>query len=181
MSVYVVLLRAIGPLTHPVMSMAQWRAALTEAGYGGPQTYLATGNLVVESELPRMAFAAEMNRVVRELGLGAHNLAVVREVPELAALVAADPFPEASRTRPAQMGVYFFAEPVPHWDWLATLNAPEPTAVVDGHLVVDFVAGTARAASLSARIERLGGPATARNWNTLRGLHDRALLRTAKD
>lgn len=181
MSVYVVLLRAIGPLTHPIMSMGQWRGALVDAGFDDPQTYLATGNLVVESTLPRADFTAQMNALVRELGLGAHNLAVVRELTELAALVEADPFADASAARPQQMGVYFFATTPSHWDWLAELGGPERVAAVHDHLVVDFAAGTARASGLSSKIERLAGPATARNWNTLRGLHQRALARTTKD
>jgi uncharacterized protein (DUF1697 family) len=41
LSVFVILLRAIGPVTHKIMSMAQWREAVAAAGFKDPQTYIA--------------------------------------------------------------------------------------------------------------------------------------------
>ena len=47
MAIFVVLLRAIGPITHKIMSMAQWREAVANAGFEAPETYVATGNMIV--------------------------------------------------------------------------------------------------------------------------------------
>jgi uncharacterized protein (DUF1697 family) len=173
MGVFVILLRAIGPVTHKIMSMTAWRDAVAQAGYGDPQTYVATGNMVVESRKCLTTVVREMNAIVQELGLGPGNTAVVRRAEDLVALAAANPFLEATAERPSEVAVYFFAGQ-PDLSWLHDYDGPEPFRVINEHLFVDYQGRGAQGPRLAGLVEKRSGTATARNWNTVRALAERA-------
>ena len=179
MAIFVVLLRAIGPITHKIMSMAQWREAVANAGFEAPETYVATGNMIMEGSGTLASVTRQMNEIAVGLGLGAGNRAVVRAPGQLAALVRANPLPEAASTRPSQMGVYFFASAAPDFSWIGDYQGPENIRIEGKHLIVDYNGGVANS-KLPGLIEKRSGTATARNWNTLRGLHERAAARRNK-
>ncbi|KKC39702.1 hypothetical protein WH87_06015 [Devosia epidermidihirudinis] len=176
MAVFVVLLRAIGPVTHKVMSMAQWRDATEAAGFRNPQTYVATGNMIVDADGTASEVAARMEQIITGLGLGSANKAFVRTATDMQALCAANPFPEATAQHPSDVAAYFFADEHPRLDWVNSFTGPEHIRIVAQHLVVDYHGG-ASASRLPGRIEKLSGVATARNWNTVRGLAERAAAR----
>lgn len=178
MSVFVVLLRAIGPVTHKIMSMTQWREAVAAAGFEAPETYFATGNMVVSGSGTAEAVTDKMNQIVQELGLGAGNRAVVRTSDQIEALYQANPLPEASAERPSEVAAYFFAEAKPDFGWIRDYPGPERISICREHLVVDY-GGRGAGSRLPAIIERKSGVVTARNWNTLRGLVARIAARTA--
>lgn len=177
MSVFVVLLRAIGPVTHRIMSMAAWREACRADGFGDPQTYLATGNMIVAGDGTPAQVAARMDRIVAGLGLGPGNRAVVRTPAQLRALVKANPFPDAAIARPSQVGVYFFAEAPPDLGWVADYDGPERLHVEGVHLIVDYGEPIPKSIRLPGLIEKRSGTVTARNWNTLCGLAQRCAAR----
>jgi uncharacterized protein (DUF1697 family) len=177
MGVFVVLLRAIGPVTHKIMSMADWRQGVEDEGFTRAETFLATGNMVVEGDGSAAAVTRRMNAVVERLGLSRSNVAVVRSPRQLATLVKANPFPDAAEQRPSQMGVYFFAGARPDFSWIADYQGHERLSVVNAHLVVDYQGGVSQSLRLPGIIEKQAGVATARNWNTLRGLAERSAAR----
>ncbi|WP_127754339.1 DUF1697 domain-containing protein [Devosia sp. 1566] len=181
MGVYVILLRAIGPVTHKIMSMAAWRDAVAAAGFTAPQTYIATGNMIVHSDDTPAAVERRMNEIVRGLGLGPGNVAVVRTSAQVRQLVDSNPFPEAAAQRGGQMGVYFFVDPSPDFGWVARYNGPEQLHVEANHLIVDYTRQISASPKLPGMIEKRSGTATARNWNTLKGLAERASAREQKD
>lgn len=176
MSVFIVLLRAIGPITHKVMSMAQWREAVAADGFEAPETYVATGNMIMQGDGTLAAVTRCMDRVVRELGLGPGNKAVVRMPGQLRALLKANPFPEAAITRPSEIGVYFFAGARPDFAWVKDYDGPESIHIEGRHLIVDYD-GRGSNSHLPVIIEKKSGVVTARNWNTLRGLVERSAAR----
>lgn len=176
MSVFVVMLRAIGPVTHKIMSMADWRAAVTAAGFDNPETHVATGNMIVEGDRTVAEVTARMDAIVQGLGLAANSKAIVRTPGQLRTVLKADPFPDASATRPSAVAAYFFARARPDFSWVADHKGPERIAVVGSHLVVDYddrITGS----SLPGVIERKSGTVTARNWNTLRALAEKSTAR----
>lgn len=180
MPTFIILLRAIGPVTHKVMSMADWRDAVAAAGFDTPQTYLATGNMIASGPGSLPHVTTRMNEIVLDLGLASNNLAVVRTPAQLRTLVAANPFPDASAERPSRMQVYFFATR-PDFSWVPDYDGHERLAVVDGHLVVDYGGEISDSPKLAGIVEKRSGPGTGRNWNTLKGLADRATAREQKD
>ena len=174
MTTYIVLLRAIGPITHKIMSMAQWRDAVAAADYDDPQTYVATGNMIVGSGKAVTEVTADMNAIVRDLGLGPGNVAVVRKATQLSKLVKANPFPEAAEERPSELAVYFFAGARPDFSWLEGYDGPERVHIEGTHLFVDYAGRASLSPRLPGLIEKRAGTATARNWNTVKALAERA-------
>lgn len=172
--VFVILLRAIGPATHAIMSMDAWRAASRAAGFSEPQTYLATGNMVTRASGSADSVGALMTDLVRRLGLPEHVVAMARKRATLRALVDANPFGEAARQRPARLAAYFFAAPHPDFAWVEDHEGPERIAIVGNHLMVDYGPPDDGPVRLPRIIEARSGQATARNWSTVSGLLARA-------
>ena len=173
MSVYVAMLRAIGPVTHRQMSMADLRAGCAAAGFTDVTTYVNTGNLVFSAA----GTAASVRRAVESIVAG-HGLAglcdvFVRTPRQLAAVVSQNPFPDATAERPQRVGVCFFQR-VPDWPaWVANPAGPERIAALGSVLVVDY--GPGEAAS-RLQIERdTRARMTQRNWNTVVALTERSL------
>ena len=181
MSTFIVLLRAIGPITHKLMSMKQWRDGVEAEGFSNAETYLATGNMLVDGEGTPAAVTRRMNAIMQNLGLGLGNVAVVRKPAQLETIFKANPFPETAVARPSEMGVYFFAAEQPDFGWVKDYDGDERVAVVGTHLVVDYSGRISQSLKLPGIIEKRSGVATARNWNTLRGLIERAADRKSKD
>ncbi|MCR6673091.1 DUF1697 domain-containing protein [Devosia ginsengisoli] len=176
MGIFVVLLRAIGPITHKIMSMAQWRDAVAAMGYDDPQTYVATGNMIVGSGKGIAEVTKDMNAAVRGLGLGPGNVAVVRKAAGLKRLVAANPFSEAAAERASELAVYFFAG-TPDFAWLADYDGPERWHIEGKHLFVDYDGRISQSPRLAGLVEKRSGVGTARNWNTVKALAERAAAR----
>lgn len=171
---YVILLRAIGPATHRLMSMAAWREAAETAGFTAPKTHVNTGNMLAEYDGPARAGEAAMTAVLRSFGLGENVIPVLREpqvFEKLSAAIASDV------ATPAQTGVYFFVAKKPDFSWLASHDGPERLRVVNEHLLVDFTRDVAKSGRLIRQIDKFCGVSTARNWNTVRGLAEICLAR----
>jgi uncharacterized protein (DUF1697 family) len=175
MTVFIALLRAIGPETHARMSMRDLREACAAAGLPRVTTVLATGNLICDTRKRAASVQAILDRVLR--GFGLDNPVFLRRPDELAAILGADPFPVASQNRPSELAVCFLAgapgaETRTRFEqFLAQYPGPERVAFVGREIVVDYPAGIARSKLMPGVIERrLGMPATARNWNTVRRL-----------
>jgi uncharacterized protein (DUF1697 family) len=175
MPVLVALIRAIGPETHLKMSMADLREACRTAGVPRAETYIATGNLILETRKSGASVQRLLETILR--GFGLEREVFLRRPEELAALVAADPFPQAAAERPANLAVCFLAaEPSP--EGVARLvqhRGPERIALLGRELCIDYREGITGSRLSPAVVERrLGMPATARNWNTVRKLSVKA-------
>lgn len=178
--IYVILLRAIGPATHKLMSMAQWREAADKAGFVAPETLVNTGNMIAGYAGEPAEAADAMRAVLRGFALGENVAPIVRTVEQLASLAAADPISEAANNRPAQTGVYFFASDDPDLTWIGGHDGPEVIHVVANHMVVDFSQDVAKSGKLIRKIDKLCGLNTARNWNTTRKLALRGAARESE-
>jgi uncharacterized protein (DUF1697 family) len=176
-TLYIILLRAIGPVTHRLMSMAAWREAAEKAGFVAPETLVNTGNMIAGFDGTAVAARKAMEPVLRSFGLGENVAVVVRTPGQLRQLVKADPISDAARERPGETGVYFFAAAKPDLGWLKDHDGPEAIHVVADHLLVDFSQDVAKSGKLIRKIDKFCGLNTARNWNTTRKLAERAAAR----
>jgi len=171
MTVLIALLRAIGPATHAKMSMEDLRNACKASGLERVATYIATGNLILESRKSAAAVQAIIEGVLRGFDLA--NRVVMRKPDDLAAIVAANPFPKAATLRPSKLVVCFLAA-TPDAERLAKLlqyRGPERFKLVGRELCVDYPNGVTGSKLTPGVLERrLDTPATFRNWNTVQKL-----------
>ncbi len=87
---YVALLRGINLGSSRRIPMARLKEVLEARGYGAVGTHLASGNVLLDSDLPEPELAAELSRLL-EKEFGFDVPVVLRTGEELAAVVAADP------------------------------------------------------------------------------------------
>ncbi len=168
----VVLLRGVNVGAHNRIAMADFRAALEAAGAAAPQTYLQSGNAVVDAEPDGLA-----DRVADALR-ARHDLDVavlVRTADELAAVVAANPFPDRAAAGPTMVHVAFHDEQVDGslLDSLGTEHRGDRLALGDRAIYLSFAKGS-HDSPLQDVLRRLGITATARNWRTVTALLDKA-------
>lgn len=164
---WVVLLRGVNVGGSRRVTSADLREAAAAARLTGARTYANSGNLVAlgapDDDVAARVAAALADRLDGDLRV------VALTADRAAAVLAADPFPDAVADHPSHVQVHVSPEPVDA-DALARLveDRPERVAVVDGVLYVDYVVGIGRSKLTPALVDKAAGTwTTARNWNTL--------------
>ncbi|MGJ7439448.1 DUF1697 domain-containing protein [Aquipuribacter sp. MA13-6] len=157
------------------VSMPALREAMTAAGFTGVQTYLASGNVVVERGGEAPQEVADRFRALVADRFGVDTPCLTRLRDEVDATVDADPlgtFPGVAAD-PSRHSVTFCSAP-PDPDAVAALDAaaylPERFAVVDRDIHLWHPDGT-RNARLPQAVSRLvTGVVSARSWRTVLAL-----------
>jgi uncharacterized protein (DUF1697 family) len=170
---WVVLLRAVNLGARNKVPMAELRKELESAGYEGVRTYIASGNVLLESTKKRDAVAGEIERLIAK-AFGVETTAIVRSPKELAKVVTAHPFgADTSKSH-----VVFLAEK-PKREASQQLAAVDPSpdrVVLRGvDVYLQYQAGVQGSRLSAAQLERLlGVRATHRNWRTVTALAELA-------
>ncbi|MET0308846.1 MAG: DUF1697 domain-containing protein [Sphingomonas sp.] len=154
------------------LPMAELKALVEGLGFGEVRTLLASGNVVFAAE----GEAAAIERKL-EAALAAHGLktdVLVRDLGELAAILAANPYPDAAAAHPNHLLVHFHREPVPDAPFAALpglYSGPERLHAIGRELYIDYPEDVGHSklpqAMAKAKFPKL---ATARNWNTVNKL-----------
>jgi len=156
--------------------MPALRQSLADAGFGNVRTYVQSGNVVLDSELPPEALAQAVSDVIAarfELSIPV----VARSAQELAAVVELNPLAEVA-TNPKRYQVAFLdREPDPAVVERLRAAAGEDEAFAhDGREFYTWHAdGVARSKLWAAVAAKgLGVTATSRNWTTVTTLLEMA-------
>jgi uncharacterized protein (DUF1697 family) len=167
MTVYVALLRAIGPVSHAIMRPAALRDKAEAAGFADPVNYLATGNLIFGSSKGVAAVRKEITALVESFGLMSSEVFIATKA-DIQRIVDANPFPEAAADHPRRLTVCFFHKALDWPDAILNPVTPEKVVAIGSALVIDYGAGEAVP---KLRIENVtGARMTERNWNTVLGV-----------
>jgi uncharacterized protein (DUF1697 family) len=147
--------------------MAELRAMAERVGFANPRTYIASGNLVFESELDEAAVKAALEAALAAYA-GKPVGVVVRTGEEMAAVAAANPFPHA----PANRAVAIFLDAPPPADFLARISGGRSEEIAAGvrEIYVHYPDGQGDS-KLTIPAARAG---TARNLNTVARLAELA-------
>ena len=106
MTRYAVLLRGINVGGHKKVPMARLRDVVAASGLAHPTTLLASGNLLVSSDLDGAAVRAVAEKAIHEaFGFPVDTVVLTQEA--LAEVVSGHPFPD-----PAQTAIAFCAAPI---------------------------------------------------------------------
>lgn len=168
MKTYILLLRGVMPTGKNKVPNAQLREVLAADGFGNVRTYIASGNALVDSELP----AQEVERRVHELiqtRIGPDLVVVARTAAQLKKVVAGNPF-KYDHDLARVFFVLFARTPPPQnvKELLVRDFSPEEL-VIQKDAAYMYIPGAYGRNKLSNNyLERkLGVPATTRNFNTL--------------
>ncbi len=172
MARHVVLLRGINIGSRNRIAMPALREALEEAGFTDVETYLQSGNVVLESR----AKPETVRRKVEQLIAGRFGLeiaVVVRTRAELAAVVKRNPHAKVA-SEPKRYQVTFLEQKLPTKvvRELEQAAAANERVVVSGREVYAWHPQTIARSKLWSKLagQGLGVTATSRNWATVEAL-----------
>jgi uncharacterized protein (DUF1697 family) len=171
--VFIVLFRGVGPDTK--LPTAPLRAALGNAGFRNVATYIATGNVVLTSELAPGEVRARIAAIVKK-AFGFEKEVLIRTGREWARVIRDNPFPEGA-DNPKALHAFILGEKPSNAaiDLLAAKAAESERVAVKGKTLYYLAPDGFGTAKLPALIERtLKIAMTARNWNTVVRLGDMA-------
>lgn len=165
MTVYVFLLKGIN-LGGRKVPMAELRELASSLGLSNPRTYVASGNLVAESDRAGDEIGRELETALQaRFGFAIEVMA--RSADEIARVVAANPYPDGD---PKQVVVGFANSAISSAaaEQIGSLATPNERFHVSGReLFVDFADGQAKS-KLAARLSQVVGQSvTARNLRTV--------------
>ena len=160
MTIFIALLRAVNVGGAGKLPMSELRAMCEDAGFSRPRTYIASGNVVFESAEDEASVKARLERAL-EAYAGKPVGVVVRTGAEMAAVLAANPFPAS----PPNRAVAIFLDCRPPADAIASASGigEEELALGSREIYVRYGSGMARS-KLKIPAARDG---TARNMNTI--------------
>jgi uncharacterized protein (DUF1697 family) len=169
----IVLLRGINLAAHNRIAMPVLREAITAARFGrNVETYVQSGNILLDTDLDPPTLADAVGRVLTELGLAVPL--VIRSREELAEVATNNPFEAEAELDPKSLQVTFRSRPADP-DRMTELRAaardgeriaPSATAT---ELYTWHPAGIARS-KLALALNREGEASTTRNWRTVTAL-----------
>ena len=172
MARHVVLLRGINIGSRNRVSMPQLREALEDAGFTDVETYLQSGNVVLESRAKPETVRRKVEQLIQEQ-FGLEIAVVVRTKAELAAVAKRNPHVRIAKD-PKRYQVTFLSKKLP----ASAVKELEQAATSDERVVVAgrevyawHPAGVARSKLWSKLAgQGLGVTATSRNWTTVEAL-----------
>ena len=166
MTVYVALLRAVN-VGGRQLKMDELKRIAADLGYDSPRTYVASGNLLFDSDDKEVAVKRSLERALAR-HMGSADV-MVRTAAEMAAVVKANPFADEPGNRVVAI---FFDQPPPADAAESAKNVvDERLALGRREIYVHFPSGQGRSKL------RLAGkvPGTARNMNTVARLAELAM------
>ena len=147
--------------------MADLRAVVTSLGHDHVQTYLQSGNVVFVPETSETGDLGPSIARALDVELGLSVAVHIRTDAELAAIVAANPYPDV--TDPTKLVVTFLAgnAVLPAIDVAAF--APESISAGTREIYLRLPSGQTRSPLLAALAQAApdDGSATTRNWRTV--------------
>lgn len=160
MTTFIALLRAVNVGGTGKLPMSELKSMCESAGFADVRTYIASGNVVFSSAKS----AAKVKSALEELLFqyaGKPVQVMVRTGPEMAAVLAANPFPQAAPNRT----VAIFLDAAPPSDTLDKVTGRKDEEVELGtrEIYVHYGAGMAQ----SKLKIRAASDGTARNINTV--------------
>jgi len=165
----IALLRGINLGSRNRIAMPELRATLEEAGFGDVQTYVQSGNVVLEARTKPDQTARRVERLIADR-FGLEIDVVVRTRAELARVVKKNPLGKVAK-EPKRYQVSFLDKKLP----AEAVRKLEAAAAESERFVVDGLevyawhpAGAARSKLWALLAGRgLGVTATSRNWTTV--------------
>jgi len=152
------------------VAMADLRAVVSSLGHTDVETYLQSGNVVFVPTAPDVDVVRQDIARALHAELGVRAAVQIRTGAELAAIVAANPYPDVSD--PTKLVVTFLDNDASLPDIDLAAFAPESCCARAREIYLKLPSGQARSPLLAAlaKVAPDDGSATTRNWRTVLAL-----------
>jgi uncharacterized protein (DUF1697 family) len=177
MSTYVILLRAVNVGGYGKLSMSDFRSTLCSLGFKNVETYIQSGNAVIDSNLPPDKVHHSITSALQKL-TGASVDVILRTHEQLERVIRENPF-ASEASDGARVHVAFLSAPAAPAAPAAFQRIAEkyPSRrdryqLAGEHIYFHFPDGAADTKFAGKALEKaIGCPGTGRNWNTVLKLH----------
>ena len=161
METHIAFLRGINVGGNTILPMSELKSICHDIGFKNVCTYIQSGNVIFESELSEELLVKKLEQAL-QASKQKHIPAVIRTAKELESVISRNPFPNA---KPAQVGVLFFANPVPK-DILKDITIPgsEEVEISGREIYIHYPNGMGRSKLKFPKMLQKG---TVRNINTI--------------
>lgn len=170
MTAHIALLRSVNVgkrkvLKNDLLGLAK------DLGFKEAKTLLASGNLVLWGDHEGAAVLEAALQAALEKRIGLSTDFMVRSPTQLAAIIAANPYPQAAQDHPSHLIVNFLKVPIPDEDvdiLRAAITGPETFEARGRELYIDFPISIADSLlDRDWKKTRRSPIGTTRNWNTV--------------
>lgn len=177
MTLWVALMRGINVGSTRKLPMAELRAMCVEMGWENPETYIQSGNLIVDAPGGATSVREALEKGIAERFGHSRVDVIVRAAKDWKAYEQSNPFAEDTNALPKLVHLCLSRDPLKHGVAEALREravAGERIEVAGGALWIDFAdSGVAKSKLTPAYIDKsAGSPVTARNWNSVRKISE---------
>jgi uncharacterized protein (DUF1697 family) len=153
------------------LPMAELRTLAVKNGLQRPETYIQSGNLIVEADGAADEVRALLERAIAKR-FGLRIDVVVRAAVQWRRFLAANPFAGDAAVAPKMLHLYLSRDPLKPsaiTELEQKAQAGERMALASGALWIDYgVNGVGKSKLTPLLLDKAcGSPATGRNWNTV--------------
>jgi uncharacterized protein (DUF1697 family) len=170
MATYIALLRGINVGGHRLIKMADLKAMFAAIGFGAAQTYIQSGNVVFQAAEPEQPLRQRLEQRIAAT-FGFPVTVALRTADELARLIANSPYAPDALREDERLYVALLAEaPAENGieRLLASKIAPDECRVVEREVYLLYRQSMRLSLMTNNLLEnKLGVPATSRNWRTI--------------
>jgi uncharacterized protein (DUF1697 family) len=161
METHIAFLRGINVGGNTMLPMSELKSTCNDIGFKKVRTYIQSGNVIFESELSEEMLVKKLERAL-QASKQQYIPVVIRTTKELESVISCNPFPNA---KPAQVGVMFFANPVPK-DILKDITIPgsEEVEISGREIYIHYPNGMGRS---KLKLPKMPQKGTVRNINTV--------------
>jgi uncharacterized protein (DUF1697 family) len=177
MPTYIVLLRAVNLAGHGKLPMAEFRKTLCGLGYGRVETYIQSGNAVVEAKGSAAKVARDVAAALEKL-MGAPVGVVVRTHEQLESVIGENPFgveaADGTKVHVAFLAGQAGANARAALERIVTQypKRRDRYHLAEEHVYFHLPDGAAETKFSGKTLDKaLGVMGTGRNWNTVLKLH----------
>lgn len=166
MNTYIALFRGINVGGNNILPMKELAGLLQQLGCEKVQTYIQSGNVVLQTEQARDELAEAISAKVAKVRGFCPNVLLL-EIAELETAATSNPFPTADGKA---LHLFFMgAVPAnPDLEKLTALRSPTEDFQLKQNVFYLYAPDGIGRSKLAAKVENcLGVPTTARNWNTV--------------
>ncbi len=176
---YVIFLRGINVGGNVTVSMASLKQFLTDKGYNHVETFLNSGNVILETEKSKQETEIHIQQIIeKQFGITIAIFAKSKE--DLESIIANNPFNTDTEADNSKRMVVMFREAVVLGNKMTTFqdNQEDADYYLKGSLIyIYYKVGAGRAKITNPAVKQLlKQVSTSRNWNTITKMLDKMLL-----
>ncbi|MGM0876359.1 MAG: DUF1697 domain-containing protein [Bacillota bacterium] len=171
MTIYIALLRGINVGGHKIIKMAELKNLFETMGFESVKTYIQSGNVLFKSEVKPEELSERIEQEIRT-AFGFLVPVILRTATELEHIIRNCPFPADTLSEGESVHISFMAEfPSQEGiDYLNNFKSEIDEYQIEGKEIHLFFRQSIRNSKLAIHLQKLGVPATLRNWKTINKL-----------